>query len=218
MEQDYRVFTIRRLFKEDGERIERYTNCFANLYFTPFTEDYIWQIFLQGAFWAVFEGEKLAALTYILPADSPAFSALDAYWHIEDLLGCSMENTLLCGYMWTDEKYSGTDFYAPVAKLWVQQAHRRNRQLLVHYMPAHMSFDMENLLNSGFDIVGLRGLDNLVPHYIFTKMADYGTRDTKSFTDIVKCQQKDTKTISKLCEHGYKGFDMDVEKNILFGR
>ena len=218
MEQDYRVFTIRRLFKEDGELIERYTNCFANLYFTPFTEDYIWQIFLQGAFWAVFEGEKLAALTYILPADSPAFSALDAYWHIEDLLGCSMENTLLCGYMWTDEKYSGTDFYAPVSKLWVQQAHRRNRQLLVHYMPAHMSFDMENLLNSGFDLVGLRGLDNLVPHYIFTKMADYGTRDTKSFTDIVKCQQKDTKTISKLCEHGYKGFDMDVEKNILFGR
>ena len=88
----------------------------------------------------------------------------------------------------------------------------------MHYMPAHMYFDMENLLNSGFDIVGLRGLDNLVPHYIFTKMADYGTRDTKSFTDIVKCQQKDTKTISKLCEHGYKGFDMDVEKNILFGR
>ena len=129
-----------------------------------------------------------------------------------------MENALLCGYMWTDEQYSGTDFYAPVSKLWIQQAHRRNRQLLLHYMPLHISFDMENLLNSGFELVGLRGLDNLVPHCIFTKMADYCPKNTKNFTHIVKCHLKDTKTISMLCEHGYKGFDMDVEKNILFRR
>ena len=73
-------------------------------------------------------------------------------------------------------------------------------------------------MNTGFELVGLRGLDNLVPHYIFTKMAEYSWNNTKAFTDVKKCVCTDTRTISMLCEHGYKGFDMDVEKNILFGR
>ena len=218
MEKDYRVFTIRRLFKEDMEHIHRYSHSFDSLYFNPITDDYIWQVMLQGAFWAVYDGEKLSALTYILPADSPAFACLDASWHMQDLLGCSMDNTLLCGYMWVAGGYTGTDFYTPLSKLWVQQAKRRNRQLLLHSMPATTDFDMENLINSGFDLVGLRGLDNLVPHYIFAKTASYNQRNINLYTDIEKCPQADTRKISMLCEHGYKGFDMDVEKNILFGR
>ena len=78
MEKDYRVFTIRRLFKEDMEQIKDYSRNYDNLYFNPLTDDYIWQVMLQGAFWAVYDGEKLSALTYILPADSPAFACLDA--------------------------------------------------------------------------------------------------------------------------------------------
>ena len=218
MEKGYRVFTIRRLFKQDMKCIQDYSHFYDNLYFNPLTEDYIWQIMLQGAFWAVCDGENICAVTYILPADSPAFSCLSAAWHIKDLLDYSLENTLLCGYLWTSKKYVETDFYTPAANLWVQQARRRNRQMLLHLMPAHLDFDMENLLNSGFGIVGLRGLDNLVPHYIFAKTSDYKLKDTKAYTDIQKCQFTDTRTISMLCEHKYKGFDMDVEKNILFGR
>lgn len=218
MEKDYRVFTIRRLFKEDMEQIKDYSHNYDNLYFNPLTDDYIWQVMLQGAFWAVYDGEKLSALTYVLPADSPAFACLDASWHMQDLLGCSMDNTLLCGYMWVAGGYTGTDFYTPLSKLWVQQAKRRNRQLLLHCMPTAVDFDMENLINSGFDLVGLRGLDNLVPHFIFTKGASYSHRDINFYKDIIKCPLANTKTISMLCEQGYKGFDMDVEKNILFGR
>ena len=218
MEQDYKVFTLRRLFKEDMEQIHRYGRCFDSCYFNPFTEDYIWQIMLSGAFWAVYDGEKAVALTYILPADSPAFTALDAAWHMVDIMDCSLENSLLCGYVWVAQGYTHRDFYSPITRLWLHQAQRRGRQLLVHYVPAQWDFDMENLLNNGFDLVGLRGLDNLVPHYIFTRVATFGKRNTDSWTDIKRIPLADTKTVSMLCERGYKGFDLDVEKNILLGR
>lgn len=218
MEKESQTFTIRRLFKEDMTAISSYTGRFDSLYFNPFTEDYVWQIMLGGAFWGVYHDEKPVALTYILPADSPAFCALDACWHFVDLLDCSLENSLLCGYLWAEEGYKDTDFYTPITKLWATQAARRGRQLLIHYMPAHTDFDMEKLIDSGFDLVGLRGLDNLVPHYIFTKQASLKHRDTESFRNIKTIPSTDTKTISMLCEKGYRGFDMDVEKNILFGR
>lgn len=218
MEKDYRVFTVRRLFKEDMKEIQQYGMFYNQLFFNPFTEDYIWQIMLQGAFWAVYDGKKNVALTYILPADSPAFDSLDASWHMKDLLGCSLENSLLCGYVWVAEEYRDRDFYSPIVKLWQQQAHRRGRQLLIHYMPFTLCYDMENLLHNGFDLVGLRGLDNLVPHLIFTKPAGFSIRDTDVYKEIKTVPSTDTKKVSMLCEKGYRGFDMDVEKNILFGR
>lgn len=218
MEKENRVYKIRRLFRQDMDLIQTYCHSYDFLYFNPFTEDYIWQVLLQGAFWAVYENEKPVAVTYILPLDSPAFTSLDASWHFADLLACSAENTLLCGYVWADDTCADTDFYSPLTRLWSMQAARRGRSLLVHYMPAHVYFCIGRLLQNGFELKGLRGLDNLVPHYIFAKTASYNQRNINLYTDIEKCPQADTRKISMLCEHGYKGFDMDVEKNILFGR
>ena len=218
MEQDWRVFTIRRLFKEDMADIQQYGRYFSGLYFNPFCEEYIWQIMLEGAFWAVCHKENIVAITYVLPADSTAFTKLSASWHIVDLLDCSLENTLICGYLWVKDEYTETDFYSALTKLWLQQAERRGRQMMIHYMPAGMVFDMENLVYSGFDLVGLRGLDNLVPHYIFVKYASFERRNTNEYRDIKTVSSTDTKAISMLCEKGYKGFDITVEKNILFGR
>ena len=218
MEKENRVYKIRRLFRQDMDLIQTYCHSYDFLYFNPFTEDYIWQILLQGAFWAVYENEKPVAVTYILPLDSPAFTSLDASWHFADLLACSAENTLLCGYVWADDTCTDTDFYSPLTRLWSMQAARRGRSLLVHYMPAHVDFCIGRLFQNGFELKGLRGLDNLVPHYIFSKPRFFKNRKTEPCQETVACPCTDTKQISALCEKGYAGFDMDVEKNILFRR
>ena len=218
MEKENTVFTIRRLFKEDMVLINRYCESFSHMYFNPLTEDYVWHILLQGAFWAVYQGAVPVAVTYVLPADSPAFASLDAAWHLQDLLDCSGENTLLCGYVWTDENCADVDFYSPLVRLWSVQGTRRGRSMLVHCMPADKNGDIGPLLYNGFGLRGLRGLDNLVPHYIFTKQAELNCRKTEIYHEIKTCPFSDTKTISQLCEKGYTGFDMDVEKNILFRR
>ena len=218
MEKDCTVFTIRRLFKEDMEKIKEYSSNFDFLHFNPLNEEYIWHILLEGAFWAVLDGQKVVSVTYLLPADSTAFTGLDAAWNITDLLDCSLENSLLCGYVHTYNDYLGRDIYTPLSNLWTVQAARRGRSQLIHCMPAHIDLDMENLLNAGFELAGLRGLDNLVPHYIFTKAVSFEKRKTQPGQQVEKCKITDTKTISMLCERGYRGFDMDVEKNILFRR
>ena len=216
MEKDCTVFTIRRLFKEDMEKIKEYSSSFDFLHFNPLTEEYIWHILLEGAFWAVYDGKKAVSVTYLLPADSTAFTQLNAAWNVTDLLDCSLENSLLCGYVHTDRDYAGRDIYTALSKLWTVQAARRGRSQMIHFMPAHINFDMEKLLNAGFELVGLRGLDNLVPHYIFAKYASFEKRNTNEYRDIKTVSSADTKTISMLCEKGYKGFDITVEKNILF--
>ena len=134
------------------------------------------------------------------------------------MLDCSLENTLLCGYVHTDSSYADRDIYTALSNLWTVQAARRGRSQMIHFMPAHIDFDLERLLNAGFELVGLRGLDNLVPHYIFTKAVSFEKIKTQPGQQVEKCKIADTKTISMLCEHDYRGFDMDVEKNILFRR
>lgn len=218
MEKDCTVFTIRRLFKEDMERIKEYSSNFDFLHFNPLNEEYIWHILLEGAFWAVFDGQKVVSVTYLLPADSTAFTQLNAAWNVIDLLDCSLENTLLCGYVHTDSSYADRDIYTALSNLWTVQAARRGRSQMIHFMPAHIDFDMERLLNAGFELVGLRGLDNLVPHYIFTKAVSFEKIKTQPGQQVEKCKITETKIISMLCEHNYRGFDMDVEKNILFRR
>ena len=218
MEKDCTVFTIRRLFKEDMEKIKEYSSNFDFLHFNPLNEEYIWHIMLEGAVWAVFDGQKVVSVTYLLPADSTAFTQLNAAWNVIDLLDCSLENTLLCGYVHTDSSYADRDIYTALSNLWTVQAARRGRSQMIHFMPAHIDFDLERLLNAGFELVGLRGLDNLVPHYIFTKAVSFEKIKTQPGQQVEKCKITETKIISMLCEHNYRGFDMDVEKNILFRR
>ena len=127
MEKEYNTFTVRRLFVEDLPLIEKYSQYYDNLFFNPVSRELLPDIFLNGAFWAVFDGQIPVAVTYILAADSSCFSDTGAGWHLADLLGETASHCLLCGDLWTDDKYSGTDFYTPVVKLWLMQADRRNK-------------------------------------------------------------------------------------------
>ena len=42
--------------------------------------------------------------------------------------------------------------------------------------------------------------------------AGFYSRKTQACEDVKACPRTDTKTLSRLCEKGYRGFDMDVEK------
>lgn len=218
MEKEFRAFTIRRLFIEDMPLVERYSRVYDGLFFNPLSPQFIRHIFLQGAFWAVYDGDVPAAVTYILPADSSEFSKLNIKWNLTDLLNSPLDDCLVCGYLWMDEKYTATDFYSPIVGLWLSQAARREKSRLIYCIPVAMDTDFEKLFYNGFNLVGLRGLDNLVPHYIFIRQAEFAGRKVEAYEDVKNCPLSDTKGISMLCEKGYVAFDMDVEKNLLFRR
>ena len=218
MEKEYNTFTVRRLFVEDLPLIEKYSQYYDHLFFNPVSRELLPDIFLNGAFWAVFDGQIPVAVTYILAADSSCFSDTGAGWHLADLLGETVSHCLLCGYLWTDDKYSGTDFYTPVVKLWLMQADRRNKNILVHFVLAQMKTDFESLFYNGFQLMALRGLDNLVPHWLFARNTEIETDRIPAYEDVKTCPLSDTKELSRLCEKGYRAFDMDVDKNLLFRR
>ena len=218
MEKEYRAFTIRRLFIEDMPLVEKYSRFYDQLFFNPLSQEFIQHIFLEGAFWAVFDGETPAAVTYVLPADSDSFCRMNARWNLADLLCASIDDSLVCGYLWTDKHYKDADFYSPMVRLWLMQASRKEKSKLIHFTPANMDADFEKLFYNGFDLVGLRGLDNLVPHYIFIRDTDFTARKIEVYEDVKTCPVSDTKTLSMLCEKGYRAFDIDMEKNLLFRR
>ncbi|MBR6610386.1 MAG: hypothetical protein IKK99_09260 [Oscillospiraceae bacterium] len=218
MEREYRTLTIRRLFIEDMPWIEKYAACFDGLFFNPLSEKLLPGVFVQGAFWAVCDGEIPVAVTYILDADSHSFAQSAAGWHLTDLLGEKAGHCLVCGYLWTDEQYSHIDLYTPITKLWMIQAERKNKTILVHLVPSRFGADFEKLFYNDFQLIALRGLDNLVPYWIFTRKTDVGTEKTLPYEDVKKCPLSDTKGLSQLCEKGYRAFDMDMEKNLLFRR
>lgn len=218
MEKDYKVYTIRRLFKEHIPLIEECYSSYDFLHYNPLSTDYIEKTLLSGSFWGVFCGETVMAVTYMQPADSLPFARLNAAWEIQDLLNCNLSDYLLCGYIWIEDRCRKADIYAAITRLWTIQAVHRGKNRIVHYMPAHTDIEFRGLFDCGFCLSGLRGLDNIVPHYIFTAGAQLKMEDTQNYRDIKSCRLSDTMTISMLCEHGYKGFDIDRQQNLLFRR
>lgn len=218
MEMEYRTFVIRRLFIENMPIVEKYSHCYDSLFFNPLTSDFIENVFLEGAFWAVYDKDTAVAVTYVMPADSNCFSKLGIWWNLTDLLQAPIDDSLICGYLWTDDRYKDTDFYSPLTRLWLMQADRRQKAKLIHCTPANMAVNFEKLFYNGFELIGLRGLDNLVPHYIFIRNDGFTGGKVEAYEDVKKCPVTDTKTLSMLCEKGYRAFDIDMEKNLLLRR
>ena len=217
MEKDYKVYTIRRLFKEDIPLIEKCYSRYDFLHFNPLNTEYIEQTLLSGSFWGVFCTGQITALAYIQPAEKLPFSALNAAWEITDMLNCNLADYLLRGYIWTDKSCTQQELYSAFAKLWTIQAAHMGKKNILHYLPAHTEIDFRRLFRNGFLLAGLRGLDNIVPHYIFTAPAQLKKEPVK-YRHTKTCPLSDTMTISMLCEHGYTGFGTDRQNNLLLGR
>ncbi len=215
MENDYKLFEVHRMFKEDKKLIK---NCYSEydfLHYNPVNDEFLDRIFIDGSFWGIFEGEKVAALSYMLLPQSKLFSNLTASWEIKDLLNSNLDDYIISGYVWKSKKYENKSCYVALSKLWEIWRIKKKKKGIIHYMPAHIKVDFESLFNENFELIGLRGLDKLVPHYIFVK----NIYDEKlSIEKTLECPLSDTKEISKLCEHGYRGYEITAGQNILFRR
>lgn len=218
MDSDYRVFMVRRMFMADLQLIEKVGEDFDILHFNPLKRDFIEKVMVQGSFWAVYDEDTVVAVNYIMPGDCAVFKEMTACWEISDLLGNNLSDCLICGYVWKNNEYKCKDMYGALCRLWTMQAKRLDKGVIVHYMPRSTDTDMEKLFYNGFELAGLRGLDNLVPHYIFTRPSEMKKRAVEIYRDIKSCRSTDTLNISKLCEKGYRGFDIDRQENLIFRR
>ena len=212
MKKDYKLFKVHRLFKEDTKLI---LDCYSDydfLHFNPVNEKFVDKVFIYGSFWRILDGDTTVALTWMLPFENEAVPEY-AKWEIEDLLGLNPKETMICGYIWINQNYKDRNCTDALAKLWSMTGYRKNMKNVIHYAPAHVEIDFESLFKNNFELVGLRGLDKLVPHYIFIE-----NNKTKEKIKEKEAPLTDTKEISKLCENGYKGYEITTYKNILFRR
>lgn len=217
MEKEYRSFTFDRLFSGDRELTEIYCKYHSSLFYNPLAQENVRYILSQGALWVVKDDDTAVAITCTLPADS-FFMQSGAGWNLADMLGEKAYHCMVCGYLWVDKKYSHFDFYTSVVRLWATQGKAKDKSVLIHLIPAHWQADFEKLFYNGFELMALRGLDNLVPYWVFVRNTEYKTDKTQVYHDVKNCPSSDTKTLSMLCEKGYRAFDMDVEKNLIFRR
>ena len=204
--KDYNLYRVDRIFKEDTELIRKCYSEYDFLHFNPVNDEFIEKVLIDGSFWKITEGSKTVALTWMIPFESDAVPVY-AKWEISDLLDVDEKSTMLCGYTWISKDYLDRNCTDALANLWSMQGYKKRMKHIIHYMPAHVEIDFESLFKNEFNLVGLRGLDKLVPHYIFMK--------TEKEKEV---PLTDTKEISRLCEHGYKGYEITTDKTILFRR
>jgi len=213
---DNRTFTIRRLFKSDIPVVEKAFSGFDFLHYNPMHSRHILSAMICGQIWGAFDGDFMVGCTWLVPADSSFFRDSIAAWEIRDLLDNDLSDYMVAGYVWQAEEYKNCPVYRAFSRLWVMQAAKLKKTMVVHYSPRHINTDMERLFSDGWRLKGLRGLDKLVPHYIFVKKAEFTNKDKKSPRNTKSCPLSDTKQLSRLCEQGWAAVALDKEQNLLF--
>lgn len=212
----FRTFKIRRLLKPDMDVIGRYRRQFDFLHHNPLSDEAVSQIMTFGEFWGVFDKGRCVSCTCIFQRSTPFFARSAAVWQLQDMWEKIPEEMQVCGYLWVEKGYQPEIFFRAAAKLWTARRGENGAKLLVYMHPAHIDISMSGLFREGFLLEGLRGMDNLVPHWIFVKTPDSEDMHVRQEEKI--CPASDTKAVSRLCEHGYAGWAVDEKNNILFRR
>ncbi|MEG1862290.1 MAG: hypothetical protein RR198_01655 [Oscillospiraceae bacterium] len=206
-------FKVRRLFKQDVDLIENSFSYYDRLHFNPVTRQFILNVLLCGEFWGVFHNGKIVGATWLFKGEEEFFRTYNAKWEIEDLLNKDLKDCLICGYIWCDEEYKNQGIWQLCSRLWRMQGAKTEKKFMVHYTCAHCYCDFNSLFEDGFSLVGLRGLDNIVPHYIFTGKITFKAAPIYSTKRVERVPMEDTKQLSQLLEQGYKGVHLDKENN-----
>lgn len=206
-------FKVRRLFKQDVNVIMDSFKYYDRLHFNPVNEEFVSNILLSGEFWGVFDEGKMIAATWLFEGGKAFFDTFNAKWEITDLLNDDLKNYLVCGYVWQQEDYLDQGIYKMMCRLWAMQGEKMGKKNLVHYTCAHCPCDFNALFEAGFQMVGLRGLDNIVPHYIFTAPISFNKAPIYSTEKVEHVPASDTKSVSKFMENGYCGVHLDQENN-----
>lgn len=203
-----RSLTVRRLFKQDVDIIMESYKEFDELHFNPVTPVFICKVLLAGEFWGIFDKDRMIACTWLFDAEKTLFQDFDAHWQINDALNKNLQTYLVCGYVWCHPHYQSLGVYQVFSRLWCLQGAKIGKNHLLHYTPVKTWCDLQALFNDEFCLVAMRGLDNLVVHYIFTKTItfQYGLRPPTEKATIVALNN--TKEITKLLEQGWFAFQL----------
>lgn len=219
---------MRRLFKQDTDLIINCYKKYDRIYYNPVNKDFLYDVLLCGEVWGAYKDSKLIACCYFFPLESEFFKNRKTYSYIADFIE-EPEKYMYIGYIGTDFKgLSETDkeffkgelsgsngLYSAFLNIVQTQTFRAGLKYILHSIPIKMSFGLEPLFSCGYSMIKMRGLDNLVVHYIFAKAVFpceniYLTAPDSKITQIEK---SDTKTVSALLESGYCCVDIIKEKN-----
>ena len=218
---------MRRLFKQDTESIINCYKKYDRLYYNPVNEEFIYNVLLYGEIWGAFYNSKLIACCYFFPLGSDFFKNSATLSSLSDFIP-EPSQYMYMGYIGTDfkkleneekqffnkELSASNGLYSAFLNIVHMQTFRSGLKYILHCMPVKMCCSTEPLFSSGYSLIKLRGLDNLVVHYIFAKAVFpceniyYTDKDSPCET----ANAKDTKTVSALLESGYCCVDIINEK------
>lgn len=219
---------MRRLFKQDTDLIINCYKKYDRLYYNPVTENFLCNVFLCGEVWGAYNEGRLIACCYFFPLESDFFKETDTYSSLADFIEHA-DKYVYMGYIGTnfrglpqDEKQffthelsAANGLYTAFLNIVHMQAFRQGLKYILHSIPLKMCCGMEPLFSAGYRMIKLRGLDNLVVHYIFSK-AVFPYEDivyTFDDSETKNIEFHDTKTISALLESGYCCVDIIKGKN-----
>lgn len=227
-ENTSRKVIMRRLFKQDTDAVINCYKKYDRLYYNPVNKEFICNILLCGEIWGAFFNTKLIACCYFFPLDSDFFINSNTYSAVVDFIE-QPEKYMYMGYIGTDfkgmedeEKQFFTDelsasngLYTAFLNVVYMQTFRQGLKYVLHSIPLKMCCGMEPLFSAGYSMIKMRGLDNLVVHYIFSKAVfpceNIYYTDIDSPPKTVKAS--DTKKVSALLESGYCCVDFKKDEN-----
>ena len=218
---------MRRLFKQDTDAVINCYKKYDRLYYNPVNEEFIYNVLLYGEIWGAFKDKQLIACCYFFPLENEFFKSSNTFSSLCDFIAEPCKYMYM-GYIgtnfkvlndeekqfFTDELSASNGLYTAFLNIVYTQTFRQGLKYILHSIPLKMCCGMEPLFSAGYSMIKLRGLDNLVVHYIFAKAVF--PCENIYFTDeqcpVQAVKIKDTKTISALLEGGYCCVDIIKEK------
>lgn len=235
MNRDYCLtgtkIVIRRLFKSDTENIISCYSRYSELYHNPVNREFLENVFICGEIWGAYLGDMLIGCCYYFPADSSFFGKTEFFGILKDIIP-SIESHYFMGYVGIkydkvcrDNHSSGNmptenGLYQTFVNIAQMQAFRRGYKYILHTSPVKLNLPFEVFFVLGCTLVKMRGLENLVVHYIFTKavMGEENIYESDANTVCEKVCIGNTKKISALLESGYCGVDYSDKDKLLYLR
>ena len=223
---------MRRLFKQDMDSIINCYKKFDELFYNPIDEDFITDVLLNGEVWGAYLGTDIVACCYFMPLECEFFKERNTFAYLADFID-EPEKYMYMGYIGTNFEAVNTEkqnflkaelnkangLYTAFCNVAHLQTFRQGLKYILHSTPYKLAPGLEPLFAAGYTLVKLRGLDNLVVHYIFAKAVlsceDIYCAYDKNDTKLVPFAE--TKTVSAFLENGYCAVDMD-DKNFLMKR
>lgn len=219
---------MRRLFKQDTDLILNCYKKYDRLYYNPVNKDFLYDVLLCGEIWGAYSNSTLVACCYFFPLESEFFKRHNTYSYFTDFID-QPEKYMYMGYIGTSfkdlseeekeffksELSTPNGLYSAFLNIVHTQAFRMGLKYILHSVPLKMSCGLEPMFSCGYSMIKLRGLDNLVVHYIFAK-AVFPCENiyyTAPDSEITQIEKNDTKTVSALLESGYCCVDIIKGKN-----